>query len=166
MATDFEMERWGPPPPGLRMGQNKKTEKLDACFLPFLTALAVDQHHPCLLALRHLSRSRDPVGLRRGASQGAKEDARERERKEKEKEWFFFFFLPKFDDFIYFIFFRFALSSDSLERKRKSDQTLFSFSLFAMSGFTSTWVQCDNPGCLKWRRISRVSAEALGEQSW
>ena len=64
------------------------------------------------------------------------------------------------------VFISFALTDQKKERRRAEQSVSLSLCSFAMSGYTSTWVQCDNPGCLKWRRISRASAEALGERSW
>ena len=59
-----------------------------------------------------------------------------------------------------------SLALNHRGERKEGEQTLSLSLCFAMSGYTSTWVQCDNPGCLKWRRISRAAAEALGEQQW
>ena len=82
-------------------------------------------------------------------------------------EFFFFspFFLPVGVVNISFHFFFLTAAEEKKKGERNRERAAPSL-VFAMSGYTSTWVQCDNPGCLKWRRISRAAAEALGEQQW
>ena len=118
---------------------------------------------PCsatFLSLPCCDRARSTAALFRSTKKGGglaheghkSERARERERERRVSFFCLFFF---FDSAL----FSFSLSPLSLGNSLLPKER-------AMSGYTSTWVQCDNPGCLKWRRISRVAAEALGEQSW